>query len=311
MKKSFIPIIIIITIALLTYCQREQKRPLIVAVLPTLENPFWTDMKLGIENASKNISDKAEVRIFAGGADIDAQRQIEIMKSFLSEGTPDALILGPGSSSLVVPVVAEYLKKKIPVIVVDSKLDSTDLKKFNVGNVDLFIGSRNEQGGKLAAEYIKSVIGSGHNKVFLIEGSPIHETAILRQNGFKNNSPKAWEIIERRADWDKTEANRITRSLLQSGIPKAIFTASDEMAMGVIAALKSQDVSKSNWPIIVGFDYTKDGQQAIYNGEMKKSIRQKPQEIGFKATMSALELIEKKGGIRGEVYIEVELAPSE
>jgi len=267
-------------------------------------------MKNGIEEGVKSISDDIDLRLISGSEDIDVSQQIRVMKSFLQAAEVDALILGPASSKDVVPMVAEYIRKNIPVIIVDSKLDSASLANENV-KINLFIGSQNELGGQLVAEYIKSQIGEGEKDILLIEGSPIHETAISRQNGFKKSAPRTWNIIERIANWDRIEATSITKIIILDGVPDAIFAASDEMAMGVIAALKSSNVNQNNWPIIVGFDATNDGVNAIANGEMKKSIKQRPKDIGKQAVEVAWELINGKNVILGEKYVPVVLFPSE
>jgi len=310
MKKVFIVFFLGVSLVIfLSSCKKQKETlPLILAVLPTSDNPYWQDMRKGIEMGMITLDEKCDIRVFTGGADTDAQRQIDVMKSFLDEENVSALILGPASGELVVPTVARFIKSGIPVIVVDSMLDPEALKIHNI-EVDLFIGSRNEQGGKLAAERIEYYIGSGERTVLLIEGSPVHETAIARQNGFINAAPEAWQIKEERADWDMAEANRVTRSFLQSKIPDGIFSASDEMAMGVIAALNASGISAENWPIVVGFDATEDGLFAIEAGNMCATIKQEPQEMGRRAVDAAWNLIRKMPGNTGKDFIDVKIIP--
>jgi len=306
--KTFFFIVCTILIVFSSSACKKLGNPLILVVLPTSDNPYWQDMISGIEIEKRILASKFDIQISTGSADIDAQRQIEIMNSFLESKKVSAIIIGPASGKQIVPTVAKFNNAGIPVIVVDSKLDKNELKRNNA-KVDLFIGSKNEDGGKKAAEIIQSLIGNDRQDVLLIEGSPVHETAIARQNGFMNNSPKAWNIIPKRADWDKVAANRITRAVIETNIPTAIFAASDEMAMGVIAALKSSNISEDKWPIIVGFDATIDGLKAIDEGTMCATIKQNPKKIGQRAVRAAIDLIKGMPGVKGEEYIEVEVIP--
>ena len=73
---------------------------------------------------------------------------------------------------------------KIPVVAVDTRVDDATLKAAG-GIVTTFIGSDNEDGGRMAGAYLTERLG-GTAKVAVLEGVPGHETADARLRGFRS-----------------------------------------------------------------------------------------------------------------------------
>ena len=46
----------------------------------------------------------------------------------------------------------------------------------------------------------------------------------------------------------------------------------DDMAVGAIDALKASDLSREEWPVVVGIDGTNVGLEAVKNGEMVGTV---------------------------------------
>jgi ribose transport system substrate-binding protein len=86
------------------------------------------------------------------------------------------------------------------------------------------------------------------------------------------------EVIDQSAHWLQTEGLSITENILTSDPDiKAIFAANDPPALGAIQALKAagrDDV------VVVGFDGTADGLQAIKDGDLAADVLQFPGVMG-------------------------------
>ena len=63
------------------------------------------------------------------------------------------------------------------------------------------------------------------------------------------------------------------------------------MALGAVAALKAKNTSTSNWPVIVGFDATRDGLTAVTKKEMYATIQQDASGLGERGVMAAVKAL--------------------
>lgn len=301
---------LLVALALTSACGGEApSRRLIVAVLPTAGNPYWQTMQRGIEAGARTYGDTISLTVHIGDEDDGAEKQVEILQSLQAVDGIDVLILGPAASQEVVPALVPILSQGTQLVVVDSRLDSGVLAQERV-RVAAFIGSENVVGGRMAAETIQRQVGSDSVHILLLEGNPVHKSALDRSEGFRSGAPPRWWIDRQRADWSREKAISVTEGVLASGIPDAIFAASDEMAMGAVQALKARAVPQRLWPPIVGFDATEEGMRAIQARELCASIKQKPDEMGRLAVQIAMQLLRGDTiSLRREVLIPTEVFP--
>lgn len=281
-------------------------RPDILAVLPTADNPFWVEMRLGAEEAASQLGNKATVTVRTGTGDADARTQIQILNDFLRGGHVAALVLGPASSTEVVAAVAEFNHRGTPVVVVDSRLDPHEIAARGA-SVDAFLGSNNAQGGTLAAQEIARLLGPGSHSVLMIEGSAGQETAIARSRGFRESAPSDWKITREDGRWEQARAREIMEAALNAGPPDAVFASSDEMALGAVTALERSGVAVAKWPVIVGFDATADGVAAVKEHKLAATIRQEPKKIGAEAVRIAYALAKGDRSQAGDHLLDVKL----
>jgi ABC-type sugar transport system substrate-binding protein len=289
---------------------RDAEDKKISFVIPTSVNPYWQAVESGAKIAEEGLPDNWAVNVRAGSEDTDTKQQIRILRSFLRSNPPGALVLGPASSSAVVPIVKQYNERNIPVVIIDSELDSVALADNNT-HYELFIGSRNKQGGKKASRRIeKHLEGIGSPKVRIIGGSTGHETAIARRNGFIEGASGSWDIEVENADWDRKKANSVMRKFVEEGSPDAVFAASDEMALGAVDALKSLGIPQAEWPILVGFDATEAGVDAVRAGELCATVAQQPEKIAQRAVENARMFAEGEDSEPGrKILVDTKVVP--
>lgn len=257
--------------------------------LPSSENPFWIDVRSGAEAAGRE-NDSYQVRIQTSG-EFDGAQQVEQLRSVLSRGNTDGIVIGLANNSVVAPVVAQYNAADIPVVLIDTELDPEASSRADA-KVDAFIGSDNRYGGLLAADTMLEAVSNSDNKktVLLIKGSYVHQSAIDRAEGFIEGIGDALRIIERDGEWQRERANEVTLGVLAREPVSGIFASNDEMALGAIAAIESMDLVGDERPIVIGFDATAEGVKAVESGQMHATIRQKSFEMGKSGVEQAIKL---------------------
>jgi ABC-type sugar transport system substrate-binding protein len=260
-------------------------------VLPSAVNPYWLEVKAGAEDATSQLRGRYDVRIEASQS-MDAASQTALLNGFLSRGDVNALVLGPASDTDTVPTVSKYSAAGIPIIVIDTELNPVAAKANNV-KVTAFIGSDNVDGGFKAGEIMLKALTSrgGTPRVLMLEGLPVHQSAIDRANGFMKAVGNHFQVVRENGEWSRDKAQEIVASKFSREKFAGIFGSNDEMALGAIAALKALHVSKAQWPVIVGFDATPDGLAAIKNGEMFATIKQDGRELGRQGVLDAVKAL--------------------
>lgn len=262
----------------------------IVVFLPSASNPFWIEVRHGIEEKAKQLGSGYNISIMASG-DLDATSQLEQLKSILDRKAVDAIVIGVANNRAPAPVIAEYNAAKIPVVMIDTKLDEKAAKESGA-TWNAFIGSDNRLGGYKAGETMAKALAEKENhRVLLIKGSYIHQSAIDRAEGFIDGAGKKLEILEREGEWSRQRATEITTGVMTRDPVGGIFASNDDMALGAVAALKNIGLSDKEMPVIIGFDATPAGIEAIERGEMYASVKQDAAGMGAAGVSLAVDIL--------------------
>jgi len=297
-------VVIVAAIGLVFFPSAAEKSEIAV-FLPSAQNPFWIEVRRGAEENAAAKGGEVKLTIHASG-DLDAATQVEQLKSVLSRGTAQAIVLGVANNRSPAPIIALYNKKQIPVVLIDTKLSQAAAKEAGA-KWDAFIGSDNREGGIKAAEAMAAALSSAKRKVLLIKGSFVHQSAIDRAEGFIHGAGDHLVVVEREGEWSRQRASELTTSVMLREPVDGIFASNDDMALGAIAALKNLKISKENWPIIIGFDATPAGRQAIERGDMYASVGQDARGMGAAGVTRASKLIAGIKGLQSEVLIPVKV----
>lgn len=266
-------------------------------VLKTLGNPFWVDLKAGIEAKAAELGVKVD--IVAANSEDDLQGQLQLFENLLGKNYK-GIGFAPLSPVNLIPAASQAYAKGIYLVNIDEKIDMTQLKAANA-NVEGFITTDNNAVGASAAEYIIETIGSGD--VIIIEGKAGNVSGEARRNGaasvFTNaaNAAKIKLVASQPADWDRTKALDVTASLLQR-FPnvKAIYCANDTMALGALQAV--QNAQKEKEIIVIGTDGAPEARQSVQDGNMRGTMAQDPQKIGAESLNMLVESVKAAKGPR-------------
>ena len=263
-------------------------KPTVALVVKTLNNQFFIDMEAGAKAAADSLG--IELIVQAPEREIDVERQMQIVENLIQRNVK-VLLLVPNGSKEIVPAVVKANAATIPVVVVDTRVDAATLTADG-GRVTTFIGSDNEDGGRMAGVFLIERLG-GKAKVAVLEGVPGHETADARLRGFRKalaTSPTMQIVASQPANMERDQAFNVTQNILQAHPDiTALFACNDVMALGALEAI--QAAGKATAISVVGFDAQDDARKAISEKRMAATIAQNPREMGRLAVLTAWRLI--------------------
>ncbi|MFY9459774.1 MAG: sugar ABC transporter substrate-binding protein [Aquabacterium commune] len=270
----------------------DQGKKQIYVFLPSIENPFWLDVRDGVAREAAQLGDAFDVKIVTT-ASTDGSDQIDQMSTAIARGRVDGIVLAPTNDRAPAPVVARLNKRGIKVVLIDTDLNADTAKQVGA-TWDAFIGSDNRLGGEMAARVILDALkdAKGSKSVLLLKGNYVHQSAVDRAEGFVRAASPEMRVIERSAEWSRQTANELTASQFSREPVNAIFASNDDMALGAVSALKKLNIPPEKWPVVVGFDATKDAQTAIREGAMHGSIRQQSSKMGASGLRKAADLVQ-------------------
>lgn len=265
----------------------QKSGPVVAFVMKTKNNPFWVDM----EEAAQKSAQTAGVRLIvqAPERETDVEKQMQIVENLIQKRV-SALVLAPCGSKEIVPAILKANQAGIPVLIVDTRADEKTLKEAGA-HTETFIGSDNFHGGELAGDFMCGRL-EDRGRVLILEGIAGHETVDARRRGFVEalkGHPGVVVAASQTANAEQEKAFNVTQNLLQSNKDvQGIFACNDVMALGAMAACKSMNRKDI---VIVGFDASAPGRQAIQEGTMAGSVAQYPGEMGRLGVENALNVL--------------------
>lgn len=243
--------------------------------LSTLNNPFFVSVKDGAEKLAK----EKGAKIIISDARDDAATQSNNMSDLIQQGV-DIILVNPVDSNAIATSVSAANEAGIPVIALDRNSEG--------GKLLSLVASDNVKGGEMAAEYIIEKVGKGAN-VAQLEGVPGASATNERGKGFKNLADKDLKIVSSQsAEFDRAKGLTVMENILQANPDiKAVFCQNDEMALGAIEAISN--IGKKDSIVVVGFDGTDGGVEAVKEGKMNATVAQQPEMIGKLGIQAAFD----------------------
>jgi len=291
MPKRLFTLILLAALAAVA-CNRDagpkSNRPRVALVMKTLNNPFFIDMQRGAEEAARRLD--VDLVVQAAERETDVERQMQIVENLI-QAHVDALALTPSGSREVVPAVAKANAARIPVVIVDTRLDAAAASAAGVNTVT-FVGSDNYRGGQIIGEYLVKA-SHGSAKVAVLEGIPGHETGDSRVRGFRDaikSSPDVTIVASQPANWERDQGFTVFQNILQAHSDiDTVFACNDIMALGAIEAIAA--AGRTGRIRVLGFDAIDDARKAIADGRMEATVAQFPDEMGRSAVEAALHAL--------------------
>jgi len=204
----------------------------------------------------------------------DTEKQITDVEEILKEGV-DYLIFDPREYEASAAALQKAKDAKVPVIVVDRAVRGTP----GVDYVTLIAPDFSWEAEQVA-NWLKRAKG-GKAKIVEITGTLGSSAMIDRQKGFGQvvDSEPGMEIIaSENGNFIRSEAQKAMEKIIQTkpGQFDTIFVHNDDMAIGVLQALKSAGIMPGKDVMVIGIDGQKEAVQAIIDGEMACTVTCSP-----------------------------------
>lgn len=165
-----------ILLSLMLTCKevsRNKSEKIVIGFSQGLGNHPWRDAMNHSMEIQASLHSNVKLTIFK--AENSVKKQISDIERMISNNV-DVIIISPIDPNLIIPIVDKAHLKKIPVILLDRKINSS--------NYTTYIGSDNEEIGEEAAKYILSDSKS-FKKVIEIKGDDNSSPTIERSRGFE------------------------------------------------------------------------------------------------------------------------------
>lgn len=175
------------------------------------EHDYWSVTWRGMEQAGKDFGVNVELAYITDSCENELaciEAQIRLISEYLSSGNTDAMIIAPMDANRLVPVTEKIIETGVPVIALDSAINSNKVLSL--------VSFNNFQAGKVMGEWLVEKLEDDSN-VLILEGVTSQRSAIDRRNGFLAGLEQGNinVLASQSALWDKDMAEEITTQWLE------------------------------------------------------------------------------------------------
>jgi ribose transport system substrate-binding protein len=251
-----------------------------IAFLPGILDPFYQVMEQGIHAAEEDFG--LEIQIAQYPDTWGTSAQDPILSALKGQGNLDYLITAPVSTEEMIAPLQEALEQGTKIITVDTFLGDGDYINGPVTFPISYIGSNNQEGGRIACRAIADAIG-GAGKVYIQNTNPDVSSVTVRSIGCREifDSYADIEIVAEEYNGD-VEAVGVqqTEAVLQLHPDLAgIFGVNVFSAQGAAEAVKNAGLGGEVQ--IAAYDATKKAIELLRNGDVTLVLAQKPADMGY------------------------------
>ena len=268
----------------------QEGRKNVYVVLKVLKGDYWSQVVSGLKDAGK----AANCNVYVGGPykETNWQAQVEMLKSLVGKQV-DAVILATSDSVQLIPTVEELRKAKLPVVLVDTGLNT---KQYNAA----YMTNNFAAGSKAAEEMLQLLRSNGLKEadkatVVMKVSSLKSQNMVERIEGanayWQAKAPKAWKLESKAlVDYgDKALSMELSQKAMQDIKDlKGFISCNNSTTLNAAEAILA---SKRKDLALVGFDYAKETAALIANPDFKAvSIVQNQYDMGVESVKKAVEL---------------------
>jgi len=287
MKKIIIFSLILIFVTAFCSCSNSSlsstdDKPLVIKmIVKKYDHAFWSVVKMGADAAAKEFNVIVEFDGPTDEEDIDGQ--IRMVEAAI-DNKVDALVLAASDYNKLVPVTEKAKKTGIPIIIIDSNINSK--------NIDSFIGTDNIDAGKKLGESLVNVVGTNCDIaiVSFVKGAA---SATEREVGLENTLslyPDINVLSKIYCNSDEKIAQQLTTELINEFPQIDAFVCLN--AYGTVGTARSVvALNKENIIKIIGFDSTPSEITYLENDVIQSLVIQNPFSMGYLGVKYAIDKI--------------------
>ncbi len=265
-----------------------------IAVIPKgTTHEFWKSIHAGAK--------KAEMELKAQGVNVqviwkgplkedDREQQIQVVENFIAQRV-SGIVLAPLDKRGLVAPVESAARGKIPVVVIDSGIES----KTPVS----FISTDNREGGRIAARELGKMLGGKGNVIMLRlqVGSASTED---REEGFLEVMKKDFPGIrllstDQHAGATRDTAKRVAENLLNrfGRQVNGIFCCNESSGAGMLLALRDAGLAGGKVKF-VAFDSGEMLNSGLLAGDVQGMVVQNPMKMGYLGVKAMVDVLQGK-----------------
>ncbi|WP_411089446.1 LacI family DNA-binding transcriptional regulator [Streptomyces sp. 061-3] len=243
---------------------------------------------VGIEQAARDAGYTVRVTTLESTGQDSGE---EVMRGLMSESLAGVILSAPHDWAAE---ALRHLTKGTPVVVVDVDIDQESAP---------VVGVAQHAGARQATEHLLSL---GHQTVWHVSGPVNWPSAQAREAAWRTTLTEAGQKAPPplRGDWTARSGYEQGKRLLRRKNVTAVFAANDQMALGVLLALREAGLDVPGDVSLVGFD---DIPEAAYFWPPLTTVRQDFDEAGRLALDLLVDQIEGTGGRDGLTVVQPEL----
>jgi inositol transport system substrate-binding protein len=282
-------------------CAKKENGPKKLVIGVTLQNmseEFMTMLRGAME---QKLAEYSNVELIINDGEGKPDKQADQLDSFIGQGV-DAVIISPVDADALAPAVKAVSDAGIPIITCSADVSG------NQGQI--WVGSENENGGFIEAQYVAEKLG-GKGNIAILRG-PLG--AFAEQGRFRGYEqalaayPDIKIVFDQTGNWQREQAMTLVENWLSTGIKiDAVLCQNDGMALGALEAVKA--AGKKGEIIITGIDAIQDALDSIKAGELDATCFQ--DAIGQGIGALEMAVIAAQGGSISRNNIPFELVTKE
>lgn len=251
---------------------RTSKTRLIIAIVPDIGNPFFSQVVRGIEKIAQDNG----YSVLLGDTAYDPWRE-ERYFNFIRSRQADGLI------TLLPNVPVSSSERRIPIVNACECVQNSDVTTVSVDNFH----------GAFAATH--HLLELGHRHIAFVRGRRESPLSMEREAGFLSAMSEGGltfcESLIAEGDFSMESGVRAVNGLIASGRKfTAIFCSNDEMAIGAFNALRLLGLRVPEDISVVGFD---DIHISRYLDPPLTTVAQPMLEIGTESAKLLIEILQK------------------
>lgn len=265
-----------------------QEKPYTIAVIPKgTTHEFWKSIHAGAVKAQRELADQGvKVDLIWKGPlrEDDRDQQIQVVENFMVRRVSGMVLAPLDSQALVAPVV-NATKAKIPVVIIDSDLNSDKYISF--------VATDNYKGGVLGAEQLAKLLG-GKGNVIMLRYAVGSASTEAREAGFLDTIKKHPGIKVISSDQyggaTREMAYQASQNLLNryGRDTDGIFCPNEPTTVGMAKSLR--DLGKGGGKIkLVGFDASTQLVQDLKSGDVQGLVVQNPVRMGYLGVLTVIK----------------------
>ncbi|HHV97413.1 MAG TPA: LacI family transcriptional regulator [Clostridiaceae bacterium] len=269
---------------------RRTETRMILVLLPTISNPFYSKIVKGIERVARE--NGYNILLCNTDSRVETEREyLKLLKNRLSEG---AIFMAP----VIDRDELSELSRKYPIVQCCEYMEEAHVSYVTIDNFSA------------AYKAVQYLIGLGHKRIGMISCKNNYISTIQRKEGYKKALEDAGlvfsEDLIKVGNYGFKSGIRAAKQFLakKDNVPTAVFAISDSMAIGAIRCFKENGMKVPGDISVIGFD---DITYASMYDPMLTTVSQPQVELGCEAM--ELLLAQIRGDIKEpkSIFLDYEL----